>query len=94
MKKQLFVFAALLLAVAFSAFTIKQGSQTAVWFDFSGTSAAQYSTLSLYTLDANNTPDCGTTDEIRCEILAEPIVGGPNDGKPDLSTIEDETFKP
>lgn len=101
MKKYLLSAAILVVVVVFSAFTAKSDVQknktsettTYMWFDFSGTSVDDYDNLALYTQDPTHTNPCSGSG-LRCEVYAPVIIGGPNDGKPDLSDIQDETFKP
>lgn len=101
MKKYLLGAAILALVVVFSAFSVKgdlqkhQTSETVtyMWFDFGGTSVGEYNDLELYTQDPEHNDPCEGAG-IRCEIYAPVIPSGPNAGKPDLSDIQDETFKP
>jgi hypothetical protein len=90
MKKYLSGIIAIVLVSVFSAFSL--APTTDIWYDFSGTSS-QYSDLSKYAPDSDNTADCPLAGPVRCEILAPPIVGGNNDGKPNLQAIHDERFK-
>ncbi len=99
MRKFFVVLLSLVLAVSVSAFVTKEKSTapkapTAVmWFDFSGSTVADYSNLSKYSQDPNHRNPCPGSG-LRCEILAPVIATGPNAGKPDLSNIQDETFRP
>lgn len=101
MKKYLLGAAFLALVVVFSAFSFESDLQkhqtsetvTYMWFDFNGTSVDDYDNLGFYTQDPTHTNPC-TGSGLRCEVYAPVIIGGPNDGKPDLSDIQDETFKP
>lgn len=97
MKKILFIAALIISAISISAFTYKAPAKKAtvqyMWFDFTGTSASQYSDLSKYSQDPNHSNPCDGTG-IRCEIYAPVIATGTNAGKPDLSNVVDETLRP
>jgi hypothetical protein len=101
MKKYFFIAFAFILAVSMSAFigkakkatVVKKPTTTLMWFDFNGSSVDDYDNLSLYSQDPNHQNPCSGSG-LRCEIQAPVIESGPNAGKPDLSGIQDETFKP
>lgn len=101
MKKYFFIAFALIVAVSLSAFiskakkapTTPKATTTLMWFDFNGSSVDDYDNLSLYSQDPNHQDPCSGSG-LRCEVYAPVIESGPDAGKPDLSQIQDETFKP
>jgi hypothetical protein len=101
MKKYFFIAFALILVVSLSAFIgkakkahlVKKSPTTLMWFDFNGSSVDDYDNLSLYSQDPNHENPCSGSG-LRCEVYAPVIESGPDAGKPDLSQIQDETFKP
>lgn len=100
MKKIFVVALGLAFAVGVSAFVsksstheIKKPTTTLMWFDFSGTTLGDYNDLSKYSQDPTHANPCSGSG-LRCEVYAPVIATGPNAGKPDLSDIRDETFRP
>jgi hypothetical protein len=99
MKKYVIGAFALILAISFSAFipkgstNTKKATTTEMWFDFTGSSVADYDNPDLYTQDPTHADPCSGSG-LRCEILAPVIESGPDAGKPDLNNISAETLKP
>ncbi len=97
MKKILFIIALFVSAISISAFSKPEKQNKAavqyMWFDFTGSTTAQYADLTKYTQDPNHTNPC-TGAGLRCEIYAPVIETGPNAGKPDIANVIAETKKP
>jgi hypothetical protein len=101
MKKYFAIASALAITMGVFAFSPgpkkapeqKKATTTLMWFDFSGTSESDYENLDLYAQDPNHKDPC-TGSGLRCEVYAPVIASGPDAGKPDLSQIQAETFKP
>lgn len=96
MKKILPGLLAIIVAISLSAFTAQKHQQKKLsgeqWFVFNGTAPADLGTASKYSLDDDGSQPnvcTSTTLTYRCEILAQPQSGNPN--QPNLSTIIDET---
>lgn len=95
MKKYLLGFLAVVLAVGFSAFSLKKNESVKAlagekWFVFNGTSPGDLNDPSMYSLDGNGSAPnvcSSTTETYRCEILAQQ-TGTP--AEPILSTKIDE----
>lgn len=97
MKKIIFFLSLIMVSMAIYAFGFSEkASKPALqymWFDFNGTSSAQYTDLSKYSQDPNHLNPCSGAG-LRCEIYAPVIETGPNAGKPDILNIAAETKKP
>ncbi len=95
MKKYLLGFLAVIIAIGFSAFSVKNNESAKAlagekWFVFNGTSPGDLNVPSMYSLDGSgSTPTVctSTTQTYRCEILAQQ-TGSP--AQPILSTKIDE----
>lgn len=91
MKRYFFGILAVILAVGFSAFTVKKQAPVysgEKWFVFNGVDPTDLNDPTKYTLDgdgSNPTVCTSTTLMYRCEIKALPQSGDPD--HPDLSTI-------
>lgn len=87
---------AIIVAISLSAFTQQKQQQTKLsgekWFHFDGTSPADLNDPAMYSLDGDgSSPTVCTSQTLtyRCEILAQPSAGNPD--QPDISTKINET---
>jgi len=70
----------------------KQANLTYYWWDFSGGGVLDQYDQSYYTLDDDQSPDCGTTTPtlVNCEIFAMKDAGNPN--YPDMATVASRRY--
>jgi hypothetical protein len=95
MKKYFLGILAIVLALSFSAFTVKTDRRVnsgEKWFKFNGVDPTDLGNASKYSIDEDGSSPTVCTDAVdmyRCEISAVPQTG--NTSLPNLSTINDET---
>lgn len=96
MKRYSLALFAIVLGIGLSAFTSQKTKMAPLagekWFVFHGTSPGDLNDPTMYSLDGNGsspTVCTNTTQTYRCEILAQPKNGDPD--QPNLATIINQT---